>query len=207
MLLNFLNWFLNITQGLGYWGVVILMTIESSFIPFPSEVVVPPAAFLASQGKMNLLLVIISGVAGSVLGAIINYVLARYLGRLIVYRLAEYRLARWLGLSPENISRAEVYFFKNANSATFLGRLVPVIRQLVSLPAGFSKMPFGRFMFYTTLGSTVWVSILAALGYLAGANQALLQKYYQEISWGLLFVGILWVVWQIRKSRRAKRKV
>jgi len=206
MLLNFLNWFLNITQGLGYWGVAILMTIESSFIPFPSEVVIPPAAFLASQGKMNLTLIIIAGVAGSIFGALINYILARYLGRPLVYRLAEYRLARWLGVSPENVARAEVYFFKNANSATFWGRLIPVIRQLVSLPAGFSRMPFGKFVFFTALGSAVWVSILAALGYLVGSNQALLQKYYQEISWGCLFIGILWIVWHIKKGRRRKQK-
>jgi len=207
MLIDFFNWFLNITQGLGYWGVGILMTIESSLIPFPSEVVVPPAAYLASQGKLDLSFVIMAGVIGSVLGAIFNYILARYLGRLLVYKLAEHKFARFLGISAEKVARSEAYFLKNANAATFWGRLIPVIRQLISLPAGFSKMPFSKFILYTLFGSAVWVSILAALGYLVGANQALLQKYYQEISWGFLAVGVLWLLWQIKKNRRTKKKL
>ncbi len=205
MLLNLINWALNITQGLGYFGVGILMAIESSFLPFPSEIVIPPAAYLASQGKMNLVLVIITGVLGSLAGAVINYFLALSLGRLVVYKLASTRFARLILITPEKIERAEKYFLLNSKSATFFGRLIPVIRQLISIPAGFCRMPFGRFLFYTALGSSIWVSILAALGYFIGANQVLLQEYYREISWGLLALGVVWIAWKFRKWQRNKK--
>ncbi len=202
MLESFFIWALSITQNLGYSGLGILMAVESSFIPFPSEIIIPPAAYLASQGKMNIWLIIIIGVLGSLLGAMINYVLAYYLGRPAIYRFAAQPGAKFLMLNPEKIERAEKYFLENANSATFLGRLVPVIRQLVSLPAGFSKMPVGRFIFLTLAGSTIWVSILAALGYFIGTNQVLLIKYYQEISGVFLLLGIVWLVWKIIKKRK-----
>jgi len=196
------NWLLAITQGLGYWGVGILMTVESSFFPLPSEIVVPPAAFLASQGKMSFIWIIIAGTIGSLLGAIINYVLALYLGRPIIYRLAGKSWAKFLMITPAKVERAEKYFLTSANSATFLGRLIPVIRQLISLPAGFCRMPFGSFILYTTLGSFIWVSILAALGYFVGLNKVLLAKYYQEIFWTLLILGVMWIAWKIYQFRQ-----
>lgn len=204
MLTDFFNLFLGLTQELGYWGVGILMAIESSFIPMPSEIIVPPAAYLASQGKMDIWFIILAGVLGSIFGAIFNYVLAYYLGRPLIYKLARHRAAKLLLISPENIERAEKYFLANAVSATFVGRLVPVIRQLVSLPAGFSKMPFGSFVLYTALGSFLWVSVLAALGYFIGANQALLLRYYHEISWTLLALGVVWLAWKIYRQRKKK---
>ena len=195
------NWVLNVTQGFGYVGLGILMTIESSFLPLPSEIVIPPAAYLASQGKMSLLLIIIFGVIGSVLGATINYLLSMSLGRYLVYKIAENKLARLLFITPEKIARAEKYFLENSNSATFYGRLIPVIRHLISIPAGFSKMNYGKFVLYTTLGSTLWVSILAALGYFLGANQALVIKYYREIYWVLFILGILWLIYKFRPKK------
>ncbi len=207
MLSDFFNFFLSITQGMGYLGVTILMAIESSFIPMPSEIIVPPAAYLASQGKMNIFLVILAGVIGSILGAIFNYVLAYYLGRPIIYKLASHRFAKFFLISPEAVKRSEDYFSKNAVSATFIGRLVPVIRQLVSLPAGFCKMPFIPFLTYTTLGSLLWVSILAALGYFIGANQELLMTYYKEISWAFLALGIIWLFRKISKSINKKNPI
>jgi len=206
MLNAFFIWALSITQGLGYLGVGVLMIIESSFLPFPSEIIVPPAAYLASQGKMNLLLIIIFGILGSLIGAILNYILAYYLGRRLIYKLATKPWARFIMITPEKLERAEKYFLLNADSATFLGRLVPVIRQLISLPAGFSKMPFGRFVTLTALGSTVWVSILAALGYFIGANQELLNKYYREISWFLLYLGLIWLGWKLINFSKKKYK-
>jgi len=207
MLSNIFNWFLGITQGMGYWGVGLLMTLESSFFPFPSEIIVPPAAYLASQGKMNLWVIIIVGTIGSVLGAVVNYYLARSLGRVIIYRLASSSWAKYLMINTEKIDKAEKYFLNNANSATFWGRLIPVIRQLVSLPAGFSKMHFGKFVFYTTLGSLIWVSVLAGLGYILGANQDLLHKYYKELYWILLGIGVIWIAWSIIKYRRKRNRV
>ncbi|MFA5753962.1 MAG: DedA family protein [Patescibacteria group bacterium] len=205
MLTNLFNWILDVTQGLSYLGVGILMTIESSFLPFPSEVIIPPAAYLASQGRMNLAWIIIAGVLGSILGAVINYLLAFYLGRPLIYKLADHRLARLIFVTPEKVARAEKYFLANSNSATLVGRLIPVIRQLISLPAGFCRMPFGRFVFLTALGSLVWISILAALGYFIGANQRLLSQYYQEISWVLLAFGIIWLSYKIINAKRRRK--
>lgn len=205
MITSFFVWALSITEGLGYWGIVILMTVESSLIPFPSEVVVPPAAYLASQGQMNVLLVVLAGTAGSILGAIFNYWLAAYLGRPLVYRLAAHPWARFLLITPESLEKAEKYFLQNANSATLIGRLIPAIRQLVSLPAGFCRMPFWRFLLLTTLGSLFWVSILAALGYFIGSNQELLARYYHELSLGLVALGLVWIAVKIYQARQKKQ--
>lgn len=204
MLLNLINWVLNITQGLGYFGVGILMTIESSFLPLPSEIIIPPAAYLASQGKMNLVLIIIAGVLGSLIGATVNYFISLSLGRLVIYKLAGTRVARLIFITPEKIGQVEKYFLSSSKSATFFGRLIPVVRHLISIPAGFCRMPFGQFLLYTALGSFIWVSILAALGYFIGANQSLLQTYYREISWGLLTLGVVWMAWKLWKWRQNK---
>lgn len=204
MFSNLIEWILNITQGLGYFGVGILMAIESSFVPLPSEIIIPPAAYLASQGKMSLIFIIIAGTLGSMVGAAVNYFLSLYLGRLVVYKLASTRAARFVLITPEKIARVEEYFLSNSKSATFFGRLIPVVRHLISIPAGFCRMPFGSFMLYTALGAFIWVSILSALGYLVGANQALLMKYYKEIYWALLALGLVWIAWKFRKWRNKK---
>jgi membrane protein DedA with SNARE-associated domain len=207
MLNEIINWVLNVTPGLGYSGIALLMAIESSFLPLPSEIVIPPAAYLASQGKMDIWLIILAGTIGSVLGATINYLLSMSLGRLVVYKLAGTRLAHWLLITPEKISRAEKYFLASSKSATFFGRLIPVVRHLISIPAGFSRMPYGQFVFYTALGSAIWVSILAALGYFIGANQSLIAKYYREIYWTLLILGMIWLAWKIFAYRKRKNKM
>lgn len=197
-----IGWVLMVTQGLGYSGIVILMAIESSFIPLPSEIIIPPAAYLASQGKMNLLLIVVAGILGSVLGAVINYLLSLSLGRLVIYKLADTKLARLFFITPTKIATAEKYFLANARSATFLGRLIPVIRHLISIPAGFSRMPFGAFLLYTAAGAAIWVIILTALGYFIGANQALLSQYYREISWCLLSVGVAFIGWKMMAAKK-----
>lgn len=196
------TWILNITEGLGYLGITILMAIESSFLPLPSEVIIPPAAYLASQGRMNLFLIIATGVLGSVIGATINYFISLSLGRLVIYKIANHRLARFILITPEKVARAEKYFLTNAKSATFYGRLIPVIRHLISIPAGFSRMPYGQFVLFTALGSFIWVSILAFLGYFVGENQALLARYYKEISWGLLIIGVIGIMRHLYKRKK-----
>jgi len=202
MLNAFFTWALGITQGLGYSGIVILMAVESSLIPFPSEIVVPPAAYLASRGEMNIYLVALAGLIGSVTGAIFNYWLAAWLGRPLVYKLAATRWARLLLITPENIERSEKYFLANAGSATLIGRLIPVVRQLVSLPAGFCRMPFGRFVLLTAIGSGIWISVLAALGYFIGANQELLSLYYHELTFFLLALGSAWIIWKVYRAKK-----
>lgn len=199
------QWVLALTHGLGYTGVVILMAIESSFLPFPSEIVIPPAAWLASEGKMNLYLLILAGTVGSVIGASANYFLSKWLGRPIIYKLAEKKVMKVLGVTPERIERAEKMFLKDAKKSTFIGRLIPVVRQLISIPAGFCKMHYGQFVFYTALGSFIWVAILSVLGYFLGSNRELLEQYYHEISWILLAVGLVWFLRKFRKNIFKKR--
>lgn len=168
---------------LGYFGIIALMFIESSFIPFPSEVVIPPAGYLVSRGKMELDLVIISGTLGSLLGAIFNYLIAAKLGRPFFERYGDKLL-----MDKKTLNKAEKFFLKHGGISTFLGRLLPGIRQYISLPAGFSKMPFLSFCFFTTLGAGIWVTILTIMGYYFGENQELLKKYLREISIGLILL-------------------
>lgn len=203
---QFISALLDITSGMGYWGIVILMAVESSFIPFPSEIVIPPAAYLAYKGEMNIYLIILCGVLGSLIGAIFNYYVAMYLGKPLVYRLVDKKWAKYLLLSRSGLEKAENYFNKYGAASTFFGRLIPAVRQLISLPAGFVKMDFGKFIFYTVLGSGFWVSVLAALGYFLGENQAMFELYYREITVGLIvLVGLIVTVVLLRKLIASRR--
>lgn len=196
----FVQFVLSYIQNLNYLSVFGLMTLESSFIPFPSEAIVPPAAYLAQQGQLNIFLVIVAGIAGSLMGAIINYFLAFYLGRVLVYKLADYKIFKVILINSAKVERSEKFFLRYGGISTFLGRLVPVVRQLISLPAGFSRMNFFKFIFYTFLGSGIWVIILAMLGFYLGAREELLLEYFKEIS--LLMVMLVLVVFLFLYLRR-----
>jgi len=180
------------------------MTIESSFIPFPSEIVIPPAAYLASLGQMNIYLVILSGILGSLIGAIINYIIGMTLGRKFIYYCADHKLCRMMLINKRKVEIAENYFLKYGKISTLMGRLVPAVRQLISIPAGFSRMNFKQFLFYTFLGSGTWTIILAVLGYAFGANQELFEKYYKEATIGavaVVAIGVIcFVVYQKKKN-------
>ena len=202
----FVNYLLLISAKLGYGGVVLLMTVESSFIPFPSEIIIPPAAYLASQGQFNIFLVIMAGILGSLIGATINYILAMTLGRQIVYSLVNKKIARLFLLSEEKIKKAEDYFLKYGSISTFLSRLVPAVRQLISIPAGFSRMNFKKFIFYTALGSGLWTLILALLGYFFGAEKELLHKLYTEAKVFTVLGAIVIIVLFIIVSKKIKSK-
>lgn len=191
MIESLIQFFLNLTADLGYWGILILMTIESSFIPFPSEIVVPPAAYLAFKGEMNIYLIVLFATVGSILGALVNYFLAATLGKKMVYTLIKKPWAKYLLLSEEKLLKSENYFREYGSISTFVGRLIPVVRQLISLPAGFVKMNLISFTFFTALGAFIWVAILAYLGFAFGANQEVLEKYYSEIGIGFLVFGVL----------------
>ncbi|MFH0892264.1 MAG: DedA family protein [Candidatus Falkowbacteria bacterium] len=195
---------LALSAKMGYGGIVLLMAVESSFIPFPSEIVVPPAAYLASQGEMNIFLVIISGIAGSLIGATFNYFLSMWLGRRVVYSLSNTRIAKVLLISESQIIKSEDLFLRFGNLSTFWGRLIPAVRQLISLPAGFSRMPYKNFIFFTFLGSGLWTVILAVLGYAFGANQEELRQYYKEISviFGAIAIGV--IIFMVIKKKRSK---
>ncbi|MBR1766074.1 MAG: DedA family protein [Bacteroidales bacterium] len=185
-------------ENMSYWAVAGLMAVESSFVPFPSEVVIPPAVYVAldeqSQSGMNWLLVVLFGTMGALVGAFINYFLSRWLGRPIIYAFVDSKLGHLLQLSGEKMERAEDYFNNHGVVSTLVGRLIPVIRQLISIPAGLSKMNVGAFTLYTTLGALVWNFVLAFLGYLAhlAGDISVVNKYSHEIS--VVIVALVAVV-------------
>lgn len=152
-------------ENLNYWTVAFLMMIESSFIPFPSEVVVPPAAYKAAAGELNVFLVVLSATIGALLGALVNYVLAFYLGRPVVYKFANSKFGHMCLITQESVEKAEAYFKEKGAMSTLIGRLVPAVRQLISVPAGLAKMKLSTFLIFTALGAGIWNCILAAIGY------------------------------------------
>ena len=159
----FIQWCLD---HLNYATITLLMTIESSFIPFPSEVVVPPAAYMAAvNGEMNILLVVLFATLGADLGALINYFLAKWLGRPIVYKFANSRIGHMCLIDEAKVKYAEEYFDKRGALSTFVGRLIPAVRQLISIPAGLAQMKMSTFLLYTTLGAGIWNTVLAAIGW------------------------------------------
>lgn len=155
----------SLLDNLNYLTIFILMTIESTFIPFPSEVVVPPAAYNAAAGELNVFLVVLFATLGADMGAVINYGLAYFLGRPVVYRFAESRLGRMCLLNRQKIERSEKFFSDHGMTATLVGRVLPGIRQLISIPAGLARMNFWKFILYTTIGAGLWNTILATMGW------------------------------------------
>ena len=187
---------------MNYASITALMTIESSFIPFPSEVVIPPAVYVASEPTsalcatgnypLDVALIVLFGTIGAMLGAVINYLLSMWLGRPIIYKLANSRVGHLLLLSSEKVQKAENYFNEHGKVSTFIGRLIPGIRQLISIPAGLAKMHFGQFMLYTFLGAFIWNSVLALLGYIAHGQADLINQYSHELSIIILvLVGVV----------------
>jgi len=194
------DWYM---ANLNYITVALLMALESSFIPFPSEVVVPFAAYKAADGGMNIFGVVIASTIGALIGALINYYLSKYLGRPLVYKLAGSKVGRMLLLSEKKVAKAEEYFIKNGNSSTFIGRLVPAIRQLISIPAGLAKMNIRNFIIYTIAGAGIWNIILAVIGYYAYEIKDRIFPYVDDV---LIAAGILFILYLIVKSVRARKK-
>jgi membrane protein DedA with SNARE-associated domain len=203
---------------MNYASITALMAVESSFIPFPSEVVIPPAAFVAGQPDsvlcttgnypVDVLLIVLFGTIGAMIGAIINYGLSVWLGRIVVYKFADSRLGHMCLLSSEKIQRAEEYFREKGNVSTFVGRFIPGIRQLISIPAGLSRMHFGAFLWWTFLGAFIWNCILAVLGYVAAGQMDLIKEYSHELSVAILVLlgaVILYYLirWIIKKRVKA----
>ena len=194
--------------NMNYTNITILMTIESSFIPFPSEIVIPPAAYVASkpESDLNIFLVVLFGTLGAIIGALINYYLALWLGRPIIYKFADSKLGHLLLLSSDKIKKAEDYFNDHGKVSTFIGRLVPGIRQLISIPAGLAKMNLGSFILFTTLGAGIWNTILAFIGYLAHGQADLINKYNHELSIIMLVLVGLAAIWLIAKTLIKRKK-
>jgi membrane protein DedA with SNARE-associated domain len=198
MLHQFVVWLVNTVGQWGYPGIVMLMALESSFFPFPSEVVIPPAADLAAGGKMNIGMVVLCGTLGSLLGAVFNYWIARKFGRPFFVKYGRYLL-----VSPKSLEKADRFFERHGHISTFIGRLLPGIRQYISLPAGLARMNIFVFCAATVLGAGIWVLALAGMGYWFGRNE---QIVLQNLRWVTLFLvagcGLLvffyWRKWQSR---------
>lgn len=192
------DWYM---ANLNYFTVALLMLIESTFLPLPSEVVIPFAAWKSAQGDLNVFLVVLFGTIGALSGSIINYTLAYYLGRPLVYKFAESKAGKLFLLSREKVEHAENYFIKNGKTSTFIGRLVPGIRHLISIPAGLAKMNLRDFLLYTFIGAGIWNIILAIIGYYLYEMREQIFPYVGHI---LLGLGILFVVYLVIKGRKKK---
>jgi membrane protein DedA with SNARE-associated domain len=194
------DWYM---ANLNYFTVALLMAIESTFLPLPSEIVVPFAAYKAAQGDLNVFLVVFFGTVGALSGSLINYTLAYYLGRPLVYKLADSRVGKMFLLSKEKVEHAEEYFIRNGRTSTFIGRLVPGVRHLISIPAGLAKMNLRDFMLYTFVGAGIWNIILAVIGYYLYEIRDQIFPYIGHI---LLAGGALFVVYLIIKARMNRKK-
>ncbi len=193
-------------KHINYGTITLLMAIESSFIPFPSEVVVPPAAWKAANGELNIFLVVLFSTIGAIIGALFNYFLAILLGRPIIYKLADTKIAHLIMIDRAGIEKAEGFFLKYGKISTFIGRLIPAIRQLISIPAGLAKMNLRDFIIFTFIGSGLWNVILAVLGFFFYTQKELLEKYYKELTYILIILGILFFCYLIVKFILSERK-
>jgi membrane protein DedA with SNARE-associated domain len=194
------DWYM---ANLNYFTVALLMCIESTFMPLPSEVVIPFAAYKAGQGDLNVFIVIFSGTVGALTGSLINYTLAYYLGRPLVYKFADSKLGNLFLLSKEKVIHAEEYFIRNGKTSTFIGRLVPGIRHLISIPAGLAKMNLRDFMLYTFIGAGIWNIILAIVGFYLYEIRDQIFPYLGDI---LYAAGAIFVVYLIIKARKNGKK-
>lgn len=181
----------------GYLGIFLLMAIESSFIPFPSEIIMVPAGYLASQGQMDFSMVLLSAIAGSLFGAYVNYYLAMFLGRSFLERYGKYFF-----IPSEALHKMDAFFERHGAISTFVGRLLPGIRQLISIPAGLARMNFAKFSLYTALGAGLWSLILAVLGYVIGENQALIKEYLKQITIVIFIALVIIVVLYYLRNRK-----
>jgi len=198
---NVIHTLLNVVQHFGYLGVFIGMVVESSFFPFPSEVILIPAGALVAQGQMNFFLVFLSGVPGSLLGAWINFFLALYLGRTTVdFLIGKY--GKFLFINKRQLAKTDIYFKKHGEVTTFVGRLIFFVRQIISLPAGFARMNFFKFTLFTILGASIWTAILISVGYFFGSNFNPVMKIVTGV---LLVVSLVIVLiyYLIKKKRKS----
>ncbi len=200
-----IDWY---NDNLNYGTITLLMAIESSFIPFPSELVVPPAAYKALQpgSGLNIALIVLFATFGALIGAYINYYLAKILGRPIIYKFADSRLGHFLLLDVEKVEKAENYFREHGAISTFVGRLITVIRQLISIPAGLAKMKLAPFTLYTFLGAAIWNCVLALLGYFAHGQKDIIEKYNSELAIALLGFGVLFIGYMVWNAMKPKKK-
>lgn len=202
MVQTFFSWLVDVIGNMGYSGIMFLMFIESTFIPLPSELVIPPAGYLIAQKQMHWGGVLISGTVGSLLGALFNYAIAVYFGRPFILRYGKY-----FGISKNHLEKGEQFFQSHGSISTFVGRLILGIRHYISFPAGLARMDLKKFCFYTSAGAGIWVLILAYIGYLVGNNEEMVFAYSKKwsvyIISGCLLLVLAYIFWH--KNRRSAR--
>ena len=198
MIHDIANTIVSYVGDMGYWGIFLLMFLESTFFPFPSEIIMIPAGYLAYKGEMNLYIVVLMGIFGSVGGALLNYYLAIHFGRTFILKYGKYFF-----IKEETLDKLEAFFSSHGEISTFTGRLIPGIRQLISLPAGLARMNIAKFSAYTALGAGIWVIVLVGVGYLVGSSESLISEYLKSATLialvSVVFIGIFYVV---RHKRR-----
>jgi membrane protein DedA with SNARE-associated domain len=200
------EWIINIMTSLNYWGIALLMFAENLFPPIPSELIMPLAGFTVSQGKMSFVPAVLAGVIGTIIGALPWYYAGKLVGEERLKTLAD-KYGKWITVSSQDIDKVSHWFNRYGNKAVLLGRLVPGIRTLISLPAGLSNMPLAPFLIYSTLGTTMWVMLLTFLGFILGDNYELVDKYLAPVSKiVLVFLLAVFVAWIVIKKRKKKDK-
>lgn len=207
MLGDLFNWLIETVSALGYPGIVLLMAIESSIIPLPSELVMPPAGYLAAKGRMDPFLAVLAGTVGSILGALVNYWLAVRIGEPVLRRFGKYVL-----ISNKSLDKTEAYFLRHGEISTFVGRLLPVIRHLISIPAGMARMNLARFVLFTGLGAGIWCAILTYIGWFVGTHEDQLKTTaYEALAHDVLIKYVLpatvilvvcYILWNRRRRAR-----
>ena len=209
MLGDLFNWLIETVSTLGYPGIVLLMAIESSIIPLPSELVMPPAGYLAAKGRMDPVLAVLAGTVGSILGALVNYWLAVRIGEPVLRRFGKYVL-----ISNKSLDKTEAYFLRHGEISTFVGRLLPVIRHLISIPAGMARMNLARFILFTGLGAGIWCAILTYIGWFVGTHEDQLKTTaYEALAHDVLLKYVLpvtalivvcYIIWHRRRRARSE---
>jgi len=199
------EWILQVMSELGYVGIVLLMFLENVFPPIPSELIMPAAGFAAARGELSLVGVIAAGSLGSVLGAIVLYGLGRMLHEQRLIALTD-RYGKWLLVSSDDIRKADDWFDRHGNKIVFFGRLIPAIRSLLSIPAGMSGMPFGQFLLYTSLGTTLWSGLLALAGYQLGNNYEAIEVWIAPVSKAVVLICFCLLVWFVVKRIRQNKQ-
>ena len=184
---------------MGYWGIFLLMFLESTFFPFPSEIIMVPAGYLVYKGEMNLYIVILIGILGSVLGALLNYYLAMFFGRKFILKYGKYFF-----IKEKTLNKLDKFFESHGEISTFTGRLIPGIRQLISLPAGLSKMNLFKFSLFTAIGAGIWIVVLVAVGYAVGSNEELISEYLKSATLIALISVIFITLFYIVRNKRKK---
>ncbi|EGK8058095.1 DedA family protein [Campylobacter lari] len=199
MLGDIIDFLLTLAKDWGYWGIIFLMFVESSFFPFPSEVVMIPAGYLAHQNELNFWLCLLCGTFGALLGALLNYYLCYFLGREVLLKICKY-----FGVNEAKFAQFEAFFNKHGEISTFSGRLIPGLRQYISLPAGLARMNLKKFIFYTSLGTGIWCLILLILGYVLGKNEDLIKEYLHFVIVACIIFATMIVAIYVYIQKRKK---